>query len=58
MNKIEKSIVATGGSTISNSKNEVNEKLKKAKTKYSIIGFILGIISSLVSSFVYDYLTK
>lgn len=54
MNKIKKSIVASGGSTIKNSRNEVNEKMKKVKTKYSIIGFLVGVISSILSSYLYD----
>ncbi|SMD44204.1 hypothetical protein SAMN00777080_2822 [Aquiflexum balticum DSM 16537] len=58
MTKIDKSIVATGGSSISNSKNEIATKAKRLKTKFTLIGFILGVLSSLVASYIYDYLTK
>lgn len=58
MTKIDKSIVASGGSSISNSKNEITTNAKRLKTKFTLIGFILGILSSLVASFIYDYLTN
>lgn len=58
MSKIEKSIVASGGSTIINSKNKISENVRKIKIKYTIIGFILGILSSLMASFIYDLLTR
>lgn len=58
MTKINKSIVASGGSSISNSKNEITTNVKSLKSKFTLIGFILGILSSLLASFIYDYLNK
>lgn len=67
MGKIEKSQVAMGGSTISNSMNTGNIKnakinsnveLKKIKRKNLLIGFVLGILSSIVSSYIYDHYIK
>jgi len=59
--KIEKSVVADGGSTITNvtntSDNE-NINLRKIKTEYTIIGFVLGILSELIAMGIYEHFIK
>lgn len=56
--KIEKSIVADRGSTITNAKNISDTNVKKLKTKHTIIGFIIGVISELVAIYIYEHFFK
>jgi hypothetical protein len=55
--KTENSVTAEGGSKISNVINASNTKtnLKKVKAEYTIIGFVLGIISELIASYIYHH---
>jgi hypothetical protein len=55
---IENSIVADQGSSISNSKNITNTNIRKIKTEYSIIGFILGVLASIIASYIYAHFIK
>lgn len=59
-NKFEKSIVAQGGSTISNSKNitRQNNNNNSVKAQYTFIGFVLGILSSIIGSYIYEHFIK
>ena len=54
-NKIEKSVIAKGGSTVSgvNIQSNNQNNLRKVKAEYTLFGFILGIISELIASYIY-----
>ncbi|GAB4184004.1 MAG: hypothetical protein Tsb002_06570 [Wenzhouxiangellaceae bacterium] len=54
------SIVASGRSAVNNSNNFMNNRVfnNRLKKKYSILGFIAGVASSVISSYIYDYITK
>lgn len=53
--EIKGSQVADRGSTISNSKNETNISIKRIRAESAIISLIVGIVSSVVASYVYDH---
>ena len=55
-NKIENSVVADKGSTISNVNNTVSTK--RIKTVSGVVGFILGIITSIIGSYIYENFLK
>jgi hypothetical protein len=55
---IQNSQVADRGSSISNSKNETNISIKKMRTESAIISFIVGTLSSLVASYVFEHWLK
>jgi hypothetical protein len=57
-NKIENSIVADGGSLITNARNTNNIDIKKLKTKHTVIGFVLGVVSELVAILIYEHFIK
>ncbi len=57
-NKIEKSVVAQGGSTISNVTNNNEKNIKKIRTESTIIGFIIGILTSIIASYIYERFLK
>lgn len=57
-NKIDKSIVAQGGSTISNATNITTKSKKRIQAESTIIGFIIGILTSIISSYIYDNFLK
>jgi len=50
--------VADRGSSIRKSVNESNISIKKIRTETVIISFIVGTISSLVASYVFEYWLK
>jgi hypothetical protein len=59
--KIEKSVVADRNSTITgviNTSNNENIFLRRIKTKYTILGFILGILSELIAMGLYEHFIK
>ena len=67
MKDIKNSQVATGGSTISNSNNTSQNKnsnitnselVKKVRKESMIISFIVGVITSLVSSYIFEHFLK
>ncbi len=54
-NKINKSIVAQGGSSISNVSNKSSDvNVAKIRTVSGIVGFVLGVVSSVVGSYLYE----
>jgi hypothetical protein len=57
-NKIDTSIVAQDHSTISNVTNRNNKSTKRIRTESIIFGFIMGVVSSIVASFIYDHFIK
>lgn len=57
-NKIDKSIVAQGGSTISNVSNTNTKSTKRIRTESTIIGFVIGILTSIIASYIYDNFLK
>lgn len=59
--KINKSIIAQNGSTITKSKIQSQDNsyiVKKIRTEAFFISFIVGFISSLIASYVFSLLTK
>jgi len=60
MNNITGSQVADNGSKITKSKNKnVNSQLvKKIRTESTIISFIVGILASLLASYIYENYMK
>ncbi|WP_291067448.1 MULTISPECIES: hypothetical protein [unclassified Empedobacter] len=67
MDKAKNSQVATGGSTISNSNNtsqnknshiDNSELIKKVRKESMIISFIVGVLTSLVSSYIFEHFLK
>jgi hypothetical protein len=48
--EVQGSIYANGGSTISNSRNFHGNSLNTIKTKYTFLGFFLGILSSIIAN--------
>jgi hypothetical protein len=57
-NGIEKSIVAQGRSTISNVTNNNTKSTKRIRAESTIIGFVLGILTSIIASYIYDKLLQ
>ena len=69
-NNIENSIVAQGGSSISGvssaiaqsgstvTSGDIKISMKKVKAKAGIFGFVLGIISSVIASYVYSFMNS
>lgn len=58
MKNIKNSQVADNNSTIVDSKNEVNISLKKIRTETTIISFIVGFLSSIIASYIYEHFLK
>jgi len=67
MADIKKSQVATGGSSISQSNNNNDNKkssignvdlVKKIRKESAIISFIVGVLASIASSYIYDHFLK
>lgn len=56
--KIENSQVAEGGSKISNSNNEIQITTNKIRKEAMIISFIVGFISSLLASYLFEHFLK
>jgi len=57
-NKISKSVVAQGGSKISNVTNTNSKSIKRIRTESTIIGYIIGIVTSIIASYIYDNFMK
>jgi hypothetical protein len=55
---IKESIVASDGSSISNSTNSKNINVRKIRQESAIISFIVGIISSIVANVIWEILRK
>ncbi len=59
MEKIVKnSIVADRGSIVSNSKNETKISINKIRSESAIISFIVGTLSSIIASYVFEHWLK
>lgn len=56
--KINKSEVADRGSSISNSKNQTDISIKKIRKESIIISFIVGTLTSIAASYVYEHWIK
>lgn len=56
MGKINKSIIAKNYSSIKNAKTGID--LKYTKINFFISGFIVGIISSLIATYIWNLLIK
>lgn len=57
-NRIENSQLADRGSSISASKNITTISMKKIRTETAIISFIVGTLSSIAASYVYEHFVK
>lgn len=56
--RIENSQVAEGSSKISNSNNEIQITTNKIRKEAMIISFIVGFISSLLASYLFEHFLK
>ncbi|MGJ8682563.1 hypothetical protein [Paraglaciecola sp.] len=57
-NKIEKSVVADRGAKIKNVDMSENKTIKRMVNKDSILGFIFGVLTSVIGSYVYEFLKQ
>lgn len=55
---IQNSQVAENGSFISNSKNQTNISINRIRTESAIISFIVGTLSAIAASYVYEHFFK
>jgi hypothetical protein len=49
---------ADRGSTISESKNQTNISINRVRAESAIISFIVGTLSAIVASYVYEHFLK
>lgn len=57
-NKIDNSIVAQGGSSISNAQNINQKHINRIKRESILIGFIVGVFSSVIANYIYEHFIK
>lgn len=55
---ISSSQVADRGSSISNSKNNTSISVNRLRTESAIISFIVGTLSAIAASYIYDHFLK
>ena len=56
--EIKNSQFADRGSSITDSKNQTNISVKRIRTESAIISFIVGTLSAIAASYIYDHILK
>lgn len=56
--EVKNSQFADRGSSITDSKNQTNISINKIRTESAIISFIVGTLSAIVASYIYDHFLK